>query len=313
MEVVRLGIVILNYNTWKETIKCVKTIQKYTKLPYKIFIVDNKSPNNSLKELEKYYDEKSSIVLLDSGKNRGYSAGNNIGIKRAINDGCDVIFIVNSDIELLNDAFGLMTGTLLKNEKYMMVGPSVLDNNQKETQIPRKKLTFKYFFFERHPFCNIHFCKKIAERNYPVPEKGILVFEGSVSGCCFCIRSKDFVDINYFDENVFLYYEEDILAYKMWVRKKKAVVDSCAKVWHKANVSTKKEGMPFIRFHAWTSVLYMLKTYAKINWICQIFIVFRNILIWLMLSVVSKSYRNMFKDFWAENWKIILEKTEDVY
>lgn len=80
----------------------------------------------------------------------------------------------------------------------------------------------------------------MGNRLYSAKESKVFAFNGSVSGCCFGMRAEDFKNIGYLDENVFLYCEEDILAYKMERLGKKAVVDMEAKVWHKENLSTNR-------------------------------------------------------------------------
>lgn len=305
MNNIKVGIIILNYNTYNETVLCIESIKKYTKLPYEIYVVDNASPDYSGKKILKKYNEEKNIHIILHAINQGYSAGNNIGIKRAILDGCNYIFIINSDVELLNNAIDLMVDTLNANSSYMMIGPSVMDNNSCESQLPRKKMTFTKFVFGRHPFCDIPGLKKIGLRFYKNIQEDIYAFYGSVSGCCFGIKAVDFQSIGLFDENVFLYSEEDILAYKMETVGKKAAVNTTAKVWHKANVSTKKEGNAFVQFHRWCSVFYMLKAYAKINKFQQIFVAFWNVLTWGLLSILSHDHKKMLKDFWRKNWDIV--------
>lgn len=307
MDTNKLGIIILNYNTWNETVECVRSIQEYTSLPYTIYIVDNGSTDDSLKKLGKQYQNKEHITVMETGANRGYSAGNNAGIKRAVAEKCDVIFIVNSDVELLNDAFARMTATLLQRDSFMMVGPSVMNNNQEESQLPRRKQTFKCFLLERHPFCKVPLLKRVGDRGYPIGMSEVFEFSGSVSGCCFGMRADDFVDIGYLDEGVFLYSEEDILAYKMEARGKKAVVDMKAQVWHKENVSTNKKGRAFVQFHRWNSILYLLKEYAKIGKPLQIFVAVWNTATWMALSIVSGEHRKMLRDFCKEDWKIVFK------
>lgn len=303
-----IGVVILNYNTYQETVDCVRSIKNHTKGNYKIYIVDNNSTDCSGNKLKKKYDCEQNIEVIINKENRGYSAGNNIGIKKAILDEKDVVFIVNSDVELLNDAFSQMIQTLLSNDEFMMVGPSVINNKGKESQLPRKKLDFKTFIIERHPFCDIPFFKKRANRKYPMNTREAFAFKGSVAGCCFGMRAEDFIGIDFLDENVFLYYEEDILAYKMEERNKMAVVDRKAKVWHKENISTNKRGNAFVQFHRWTSVLYMFKHYAKLGVVGQIFIAVWNTVTWLALSIFSKKYRRLLGVFWKNNWGIVFQK-----
>lgn len=302
------GIIILNYNTLKETNECINSIRRYTSVPYHIYIIDNDSDDGSGIELEKIYQNDKDTTVILNRKNGGYSAGNNVGIRQAIKDSCRYIFIVNSDVELLNDAFSIMIQTLKEDSRIMMVGPSVMDLNNQESQLPREKLNFKTFILERHPFCYIPLFKKKAYRKIDINVDNPTIFRGSVSGCCFCIKSEDFAKIDFLDEREFLYYEEDTLAYKMDSINKYAAVEKRAKVLHKANISTNKKGNAFVQYHRWLSVLYMLKRYAKINEGEQFFVALWNTLTWDILSIKSKNYRKMRKSFSEKNWSIVKEK-----
>lgn len=303
----KIGIVVLNFNTWKETIECISSIKKCTVgIPYTIYIVDNASTDDSLEQLNVRLHMFPDAVLIPNHINQGYSTGNNVGIKQAIQDNCTVVYIVNSDVELLNNAFYIMTKELCSNENYMMIGPSIIDNENEESQLPRKKLTFWTFVFSRQPFCKVPIIKSKINRCLELPLLGNLVFDGSVSGCCFGMRAQDFMKINFFDENVFLYYEEDILAYKMKDIHKKAVVNVEARIWHKANVSTSKKGKAFVQFHRWLSALYLLKQYAKISRSKQILVAVWNTLTWSVLSIFSKQHRTLLIQFLKKNFEIVL-------
>ena len=52
------------------------------------------------------------------------------------------------------------------------------------------------------------------------------------SGCFFLVNTKDFHDINYLDENVFLYYEENILASKLKSIGKEEIIVNDAFIIH---------------------------------------------------------------------------------
>ena len=301
-----IGIIILNYNTWEETLDCVDSIRKHNTLPYKVYIVDNDSKDASVLNLKRSFANADDVVLLINNENIGYSAGNNIGLRQAEKDNCEYAFIVNSDVEIMNDAFRIMVNTLRKDKSYMMIGPSVLDKNRRESQCPRCLLTPSLFLYERHPLCLIPFFKKKANRIVETTENPT-VFDGSVSGCCFGIRIQDFKRMDYFDEKVFLYYEEDILGYKMQSVGGRAVYERDAIVMHKANVSTNKEGNAFVQFHRWTSVLYMLKKYAHISKMQQLGIAIWNIITWDVLSVFSREHRKIRRSFKDKNLTIVRE------
>ena len=72
--------VILHYQNIDDTINCIDSIKKLQELNnnYKILLVDNKSPNNTGKELEKIYinDSNIEITINDSNKFRSYEVYN---------------------------------------------------------------------------------------------------------------------------------------------------------------------------------------------------------------------------------------------
>ena len=71
-----LGIVVLNYNDYKTTIKFLEMIKEYKGIS-KVVVVDNNSTDESGERLKRYIDNR--VVLLEAKENRGYGAGNNIG------------------------------------------------------------------------------------------------------------------------------------------------------------------------------------------------------------------------------------------
>ena len=49
-----VGIVLLNWNGWKDTIECIESIRKSNYESYNIVIVDNASTDNSVNEIKRY-------------------------------------------------------------------------------------------------------------------------------------------------------------------------------------------------------------------------------------------------------------------
>ena len=74
----KTGIVILNYNDYETTINMLNSIKDYDSLDH-IVVVDNKSTDNSYEVLKPYESKK--IDVIQSKSNKGYSYGNNVGIK----------------------------------------------------------------------------------------------------------------------------------------------------------------------------------------------------------------------------------------
>lgn len=93
-------IILLNYNGYNDTLACVESIHKQNYKDYKVIIVDNKSTDDSLEQLQKIVSDK--VVLLPNSENGGFAAGCNVGITyvmehtKEISDE-DYILLLNND------------------------------------------------------------------------------------------------------------------------------------------------------------------------------------------------------------------------
>lgn len=90
-----LGIVLLNWNNWQETLACLEQLRRldYPNGNFRMYVVDNASQDDSLTQLRAQAD----ITLIELSENRGFAGGNNPGIQRALDDGCRFILLLNND------------------------------------------------------------------------------------------------------------------------------------------------------------------------------------------------------------------------
>lgn len=261
-----LGIVILNYKTYDETIRCIENILsvKIVEL-YKIYIVDNDSPNESYNILCDRFCTYSNIKVIQSGENGGFSYGNNIGFRAAIGDGCDKILCTNNDVEFKNDAISIMCEDLNAHSECAVIGPKVLCSDGDIQNGNRRYLTVKRFIMRHKPFSFFDWFgieKKYTYSSYRY-DKPIYI-EGMVSGCCFLMRSSVIQQVGYLDDNIFLYHEENILAAKLKRVGYKVLLDPSAEIIHYGGKTTGSNSA-FLRYHSFYSVLYYFWHYTKVS------------------------------------------------
>ncbi len=91
------GVVVLNFNDYESSIACVRSWLRCDPLPPVIALVDNCSPNESLVRLQEAFADEERVVVLDSGRNGGYSFSNNVGIRFVRERGCRHAVISTSD------------------------------------------------------------------------------------------------------------------------------------------------------------------------------------------------------------------------
>jgi GT2 family glycosyltransferase len=204
----KLGMVIINYNDATSTISLLNSI-KDTKVLDLIVIVDNKSTDDSVKVLRPLTNNK--IKLIANKENKGYAYGLNVGAKYLIKElpDCNIIFS-NTDIIIDNpNDLSILNNDLKGN--IAVVGPTIIEHNNlnRGWMLPTIKTEIK----ANIPLLSRNYNKKLLYRNAYYHKD--LSKVDVVSGCFFLVSSVALEKVGYFDEHTFLYYEENILAYKL--------------------------------------------------------------------------------------------------
>jgi GT2 family glycosyltransferase len=89
-----LSIILVNYRRPDDTVACVRSIAGSTFRDMQIIIVDNGSGDGSA---DRFGRECPGTTLIRSSRNLGFAGGNNLGIRRALNDGSRCILLLNND------------------------------------------------------------------------------------------------------------------------------------------------------------------------------------------------------------------------
>jgi GT2 family glycosyltransferase len=94
MRQAKVGVVILNWNGLEDLLECLKTVVVSSYKDITTIVVDNGSADDTLIVLPAAYP---GVILIATGKNLGWAGGNNVGIQRALEIGCDYVFLLNND------------------------------------------------------------------------------------------------------------------------------------------------------------------------------------------------------------------------
>lgn len=263
-----LGIIVLNYNTWKESIDCISNLQNVLQNEvYKIYLIDNNSTKKPTDIQIKKIENFQNIKLIYSNVNNGYSAGNNIGLKEALSDKCHYILICNSDILIHDSSVQNMITFFKENKNAGVVGPQIYNVNdefQSFYMLTRLTATGKLKnMLLKTPFKILfsNFKKTfILDHELEKPRK---VF--GVSGCCFMLSNECARFLYPLDERTFLYEEEYIIGARLEESCFDCFIIPNTHVIHAHGVST--GGMtPFSYQCLIESEQLYLKEYLHSNW-----------------------------------------------
>lgn len=270
----KVAAIIVNYNDAQDTEKYVKKISKYETIN-RIVIVDNLSTTigafEKLKELE-----DSKVAVIQSEKNGGYDYGNNFGVKylESQNEEYDYIIISNPDIEITEEAIKHCLDVIDKDEKIAVIAPRMFNKENKPIRRSSWKMrTFWLDVVHSTRILELLFYKILRSGEYNEKDYQNEVLEvEAISGAFFIIRSKVLKEVNYLDENVFLFYEEDILAKKLSEKNYKTISLNSEKFIHYESQTIGKTFNYYKKMNRlYKSKMYYHKNYNKINCV-QVFV-----------------------------------------
>ena len=285
----KTGIVILNYNNYIDTINCIKSVLKYCieENPL-IIVVDNGSKNDSIKQIQFFFNENehqynqiindqednqlaSNIVIISTMANLGYAKGNNVGIRFLLKQRVDNILILNNDIVLTEKILPSLTKILYADKSIGLLSPLLIKNdNTIDYNCCRKNPSMFEILCEAIPLIKLPYLIKVIDKKYILKKntnsiKQELIFCDIISGACIIAKSSTWDLLNYFDENTFLYYEENILFEKLKKLNLRSALITSVKATHIGAESTKHVSNTNILRIELNSLLYYIKTYRKDN------------------------------------------------
>lgn len=257
----KVAVIILNYNSADDCQKCVSFLKRQEGVELELVLVDNCSPDGD--KVEALCREQE-CTFIASPKNRGYNAGNNIGLRYAAEKGYKYALIANPDMEFpQTDYVNRLVEVMSQDEEIAIVGSDIItpEGIHQNPKI-RKNLNWRNSF----DWVKLLFPKSKPHSNIPewVINPQFSQFCTCLNGCCFLIRMSFLKGINFFDEDTFLYGEEPILGRQVELAGKKLFYTTTTYAIH--NHKKNKEGNRSFCFTHWKhSKLIYISKYSHLN------------------------------------------------
>ncbi|KKR82563.1 MAG: Glycosyl transferase family 2 [Candidatus Daviesbacteria bacterium GW2011_GWA1_41_61] len=194
----KVAVVILNYKARENTLKCADSVKKSDYENLEIIVVDNNSGDGLAEEIKKVVG----VIFIQNKDNLGYSGGNNVGIKKALEDEAEYVFILNMDTVIDKKAITQLVIAIEENQAGVL-GPKILF-------FDKKTIWYAGGTLDLNNVLGGH--RGVDEEDHGQYEK--IEETDNVTGGAMFVKSDIFVKIGLFDERYFLYYEDSDFCFR---------------------------------------------------------------------------------------------------
>lgn len=234
--------IILNWNGWRDTIRCLDALKRCTYSQLTCIVVDNGSSDGSVAQIRAAHPQAN---ILQSDHNLGFAGGNNIGIRYAIDRGADYVWLLNNDTEPAPDALSALI-TKAGSDPTIGAVASICYYSEAPSTVQawagaRVNLWIGYGRLTTAPHPDEWF--------------------HTLNGTSMLISRKALDDVGLLDEGFFLYWEDTEFCLRLRKRGWRIASAPGSRVLHKVNASTGGNGIVLDRYET-ASVLRILTLHS---------------------------------------------------
>jgi len=226
--------VVLNFNRREDTLECLNSLSKSTYENHKTIVLDNASTDGSAQAIRLGYPQ---VQIIELTENRGYAGNNNVGIKAALTQGADWIFVLNEDTILAPDCLANLVQVGETDPKIGIVGPMVYHHDEPEVIQSAGGRIGRYWE-------SLHLAQNKLDRGqFHEPHQ-----VDWISGCGIMVRRAVIEQLGAIDERYFYYWEETEWCLRAGRAGWQVVHVPLARLWHKG-VQRNYQPKPLVTYY----------------------------------------------------------------
>jgi GT2 family glycosyltransferase len=191
----RAYVVVLNWNRWATTLQCLDALVRIDGDP-RVVVVDNGSDDPDGDSILSGRD----VDFLQTGRNLGYAGGNNVGIRHALDQGAEYIWILNNDVLPSPDSLSVLVAAADADPSWGALSSRIVTADGYEDVgliIPEPADRWD-------PFDRVRY-GPVCATDEPEEEVRAVAF---LRGPSLLVRSSALNETGLFDERYFHYFEE---------------------------------------------------------------------------------------------------------
>jgi GT2 family glycosyltransferase len=233
-----LSIVIVNYKAKEYLRACLRSIFREQDVAYEVIVVDNASGDGSVEMVEEDFP---SVHLIKNESNAGFAKANNIGIGSSVGK---YILLLNPDAELTRSTLKILVSVMEQSPDVSAAGCKILYPDS-TIQLSCGRLPTVSSAFWGGETINKLYRRIFPKSNFLgacglTPESLDTRKEvETLLGACVILRKKLLEKVGLFDENFYLYFEENDFFYRVREAGGKVIYTPETTIIHHTGGSTK--------------------------------------------------------------------------
>jgi len=255
---VKHAVVIVNYESWVDTKDCIRSIYATKDTPH-IIVVDNGSRDDSVAKLKESFPD---LDLLISPNNVGFSAGNNLGIQKALKLGAQVIYLLNNDTLVDQNLFFRSYRSAAG--KNRVVGAKIYYAKDYEFHDSQKGQGNILWYAGGYVDWSTGIAKHRGVDEEDRGQYDVPVPVEFITGCFMAIPRQVFHKTGLLDESFFLYLEDADFCLKAKSKKIELLYNPTLLVYHK-NSSSTVAGSALVDYYLTRNRFVLAKRYGSLR------------------------------------------------
>ena len=267
-----VGIIIVNWNSGRQLLECLDSIDKYfiECSLFEIVVVDNASIDQSIALIEER-EFRFKLRIIQSLENLGFAKACNLGALQCAH--VEYLLFLNPDTRLLDSlAIESAVNFLKSNPKYGICGVQLIDE---QGQISKTCARFPGFLNLLYDaiglsklFPNYFLSKHMVDWDHASSRE-----VDHVIGAFYLIKTTIFSELNGFDERFFVYLEDLDLSYRAALQGYKSYYCTEVRVFHKGGGTSSQVKDRRLFYSIKSTLLYIAKHFPWYQSLCLFFII----------------------------------------
>ncbi len=281
-------IILLNWNNKEDTLDCIRSLKLIDYVPYSIIVADNGSSDDSVESIRTSFPD---ITVLENGANLGFAAGNNAGIKLALQSNPEYVLLLNNDTVVDPEFLSRLVAVAESDPKIGITGPKIFYHSDPE------RIWFAGGIVDWRTGKTRH----TGDGEIDAGKYNQVADVDFITGCALLIKSTVLREIGLLDDVMGFYYEDNDLCERARKAGYRIVYAPEAKVWHKIARSASKikdfqlyyftrNRLRFMRKHAGTLRLALFLPYYIITFVLVKLAIALGQLKWSQARLILKAF-----------------------